>query len=210
MKHELDWNEVRLGVQKCLSKIRGLMDDAEDVEQDAMLKAWANRDRYRGDAKPSVWGYSIARNAALDALKARKKEASLLTTIHVELSGHTSEDDRPYVHHIQDESAEDPYESVLMDEAWHIANAAYENFPERWLRNWIARDLHAKTYKQIAEERGIPNGTVRSSTSRTRHGMRPFIEELMLHAEPKQVQKVIRSALELLEDRLNGGSTRTE
>lgn len=49
------------------------LQDAEDVVQEAMLKALAHVDRFRGDARPQSWIHRITVNAALDACQRRAR-----------------------------------------------------------------------------------------------------------------------------------------
>ena len=44
-------------------------DDANDIMQNAFLKAWTNIDSFRGDSKVSTWIFRIAINAALSFLQ---------------------------------------------------------------------------------------------------------------------------------------------
>ncbi|MBQ7419779.1 MAG: sigma-70 family RNA polymerase sigma factor [Prevotella sp.] len=47
-------------------------EDANDVMQNVMLKAWANIDSFRKDAKISTWLYRIAVNESLDFVRRQK------------------------------------------------------------------------------------------------------------------------------------------
>ena len=47
-------------------------DDADDVMQNVLMKAWMNIDRFKGDSKMSTWLYSIAINESLDFLRRNK------------------------------------------------------------------------------------------------------------------------------------------
>jgi RNA polymerase sigma-70 factor (ECF subfamily) len=44
-------------------------DDARDLLQNTLMKAWQNLDNFRGEAKLSTWLYTIAQNEALSFLK---------------------------------------------------------------------------------------------------------------------------------------------
>lgn len=52
-------------------------DDADDVMQNAMLKAWNNIDSFRSDSKLSTWLYRIVINESLDFVRRQKN----MTTI---------------------------------------------------------------------------------------------------------------------------------
>jgi RNA polymerase sigma-70 factor (ECF subfamily) len=45
---------------------------AEDAVQDALLRAWRQRDDFRGDAELATWIHRIALNAAIDLMRRRK------------------------------------------------------------------------------------------------------------------------------------------
>ena len=52
--------------------------DAEDLSQDALLKACETLDSYRGDAKPFTWLYRITVNTYLNATRGKMKKATAL------------------------------------------------------------------------------------------------------------------------------------
>ncbi len=52
-------------------------DDANDIMQNAFLKAWTNIDSFRGDSKVSTWIFRIAINEALSFLQRKRDLISL-------------------------------------------------------------------------------------------------------------------------------------
>ena len=50
---------------------------AEDLAQEVFLKLWRSLPRYDGRAMLSTWIYAITRNAAISALRARRRSLSL-------------------------------------------------------------------------------------------------------------------------------------
>ncbi len=71
-------------------RIAGNREDAEEIAQDAFMKAYRSMDKYKGTSKFSTWLYSITYNTAIS--KVRKKK---ITTSPIEESviGNFSEDD---------------------------------------------------------------------------------------------------------------------
>jgi RNA polymerase sigma-70 factor (ECF subfamily) len=54
-------------------RMLGSSQEAEDLLQESLLRAWRSLDRFEGRASVRGWLYRIATNACLDALKARKR-----------------------------------------------------------------------------------------------------------------------------------------
>ncbi len=48
--------------------------DAEDVVQDVFIRVLRNWDRYRGDAAPKTWLWTIVRSSIADAARRRKRQ----------------------------------------------------------------------------------------------------------------------------------------
>jgi RNA polymerase sigma-70 factor (ECF subfamily) len=62
-------------------RMTGSEHDAEDVVQEAFLKAYRNLDRFEERAQVSSWLYRIATNCAFDVLRARKRRESRLDSM---------------------------------------------------------------------------------------------------------------------------------
>src|SRR6266536_3504486 len=53
-------------------RMLGSLEDAEDILQETLLRAWRRLDSFEGRASLRAWLYKIATNAALDALGSRR------------------------------------------------------------------------------------------------------------------------------------------
>ena len=132
---------------------------AEDVVQDAMVRAWKYFPTFR-DGYPKAWLLQIVRNVAYSTLKAQRRgtEVSLSSQASEEEGvGMDLADPRPgpevTVSHYQ--------ELAALDHALSALPAA--------LRECILlREVELLSYKQIARIAGVPIGTVMSRLSRAR------------------------------------------
>lgn len=126
---------------------------AEDVAQEALLKAFRGFDAYRGgDAKS--WLLAIVRNAWFDHVRARRSRG-----YGDEASDAASEiaDDQP--------SAE--LQLIRQGDAATV-RAAIDDLPEPFREALVLRELEELSYKAIAEITGVPMGTVMSRLARAR------------------------------------------
>ena len=60
-------------------RLLGSLQDAEDVVQETMLRAWRRLDTFEGRASLRAWLYKIATNASLDALDHKARRALPVT-----------------------------------------------------------------------------------------------------------------------------------
>jgi RNA polymerase sigma-70 factor, ECF subfamily len=60
-------------------RLLGSLQDAEDLVQETMLRAWQHRASFKGQASLRTWLYRIATNACLDVLKRRPRRTLPMT-----------------------------------------------------------------------------------------------------------------------------------
>ncbi len=125
--------------------------DAEDVAQDAMLRAYRFFDQFRGsDAR--AWLLQIVRNSCYTWLE-KNRPLELMTEFDEEL-------------HVRP-SANPESLAAQADERERLMRAL-ESLPPRSREVLVLRELEDCSYKEIAEITGIPMGTVMSTLSRAR------------------------------------------
>ena len=124
--------------------------DAEDVAQDAMLRAFRAFDGFRGgDAK--AWLLTIVRNCHYTAAGRRK-------TVPLPEDG-------------DDEIASDapsPEVSAIDADRARKLNRAIASLPDEFRETLILREMEDMSYREIAEVTGVPIGTVMSRLARAR------------------------------------------
>ena len=134
-------------------------DEAEDVSQDAFLRAFHRLDRFRGDAPFRSWLLRITHNAALDHLARRRAEPVDPETLD---TGEPSTA-RPPADRLEVRERIERLERKL-----HGLNAQHRVV-------LVLRDAEGLTYEEIADITDTPIGSVKGRLHRAR---REFVEML--------------------------------
>ena len=134
-------------------------DNAEDVSQDAFLRAFHRLGRFRGDASFRAWLLQIAHNAAVDHLTRRRPEL-------VE-GGDDDEPDRTV--------ARLPAERLESRERITRLERKLRGLTPEGRAVLVLRDVEGLSYEEIAAITGAPLGTVKGRLFRAR---RELIEML--------------------------------
>ncbi len=126
-------------------------DDAEDIVQDAMLRAFRAFDGFRGeDAK--AWLLTIVRNCW------RNAGADIKRRGHIPL---------PEEDVLVSEDA-DPEATVMLSSRNRSLNAVIALLPNDFREVLILREMEDMSYREIADVTGVPVGTVMSRLARAR------------------------------------------
>jgi len=140
--------------------------DAEDVVQEAMLRAYRFFDALRGEARP--WLLAIVRNACFSWLQANRP---------VELQA---------IDRMEQESdAPGPEALAARDLDRRRVNEAIAALPVQFREVLVLRELEDLAYKDIARIAEIPIGTVMSRLARAR---RLLVESLRIIAAPPRLR----------------------
>jgi RNA polymerase sigma-70 factor (ECF subfamily) len=140
--------------------------DAQDVVQDAMLRAFRFFDALReNDARP--WLLAIVRNAAFSWI-ARNRPAEMVAMDDVALAA--AVDDAAAQAGVG--GADNPEVIVLQSAQRKIVNQALEELPVAFREVLVMREIEDLSYKEIAQVAGIPIGTVMSRLARGRSLLR--------------------------------------
>jgi RNA polymerase sigma-70 factor, ECF subfamily len=147
--------------------------DAEDVAQEAFVKAYRALPQFRGDSAFYTWLYRIAINTAKNALAARERNP---VSYELDLQGNDESSDM--VGRLKD--PETPEGLALTEEIRDTVNHAISELPEDLRTAIVLRELEGLSYEDIAQTMDCPVGTVRSRIFRAREAidkkLRPIFE----------------------------------
>lgn len=145
--------------------------EAEDVAQEAFIKAYRALPNFRGDSAFYTWLYRIAINTAKNAIVARDRNP-------VDFDLDLSDPDEPYDMQNRLKDPDTPEGLVLTDEIRSTVNAAMEALPEDLRMAIVLRELEGLSYEEIAARMGCPVGTVRSRIFRAREAIDGRLREV--------------------------------
>lgn len=149
-------------------------DDAQDIVQDAYLRAFRAYDRTTSDdIKP--WLLTIVRNVAYRWLSVRKRSGNVIS-IEDALSAREGDEDRLLEVPSEAPSAED----ILVSHAdQSLVRNALAELPPAFREVIVLRELEGLSYQEIASVVGVPIGTVMSRLSRARDQLREYLRDLL-------------------------------
>jgi RNA polymerase sigma-70 factor (ECF subfamily) len=132
--------------------------DAEDIAQEALLRAYKYLDRFSGGSfRP--WLLAIVRNTAMTWL-ARNRKPNMVFVPDAETLEAQSETQSP--------SSDDPEQALARRDRSNEINRAVASLPAEFREVIVLRELHDMSYKEIAAVIDVPLGTVMSRLSRGR------------------------------------------
>jgi len=161
--------------------IMGNEQDAQDVVQEAFLKAFKGFERYR-EGNSAGWLLTIVRNACYTCLK-RDRDGSEVDMF---------DEDR---HSMQtkcvagqtDQRPANPEALLLAAAEGAQLQAAVARLPIEFREVLVLREIEGCSYREIADIVGIPSGTVMSRLSRARHQLQHILEHSLSEVPPSEL-----------------------
>ena len=145
--------------------------EAEDIAQEAFIKAYRALPQFRGDSAFYTWLYRIAINTAKNAVVSRDRSP-------IEYDLDRNNGDEAYDMQSRMKDAETPEGLVLTDEIRSTVNAAIDSLPEDLRTAIVLRELEGLSYEEIAAAMDCPVGTVRSRIFRAREAIDRRLREV--------------------------------
>ena len=141
---------------------------AEEATQQTFVRAWEAAERIDVDRDPAPWLATIAKRVAIDIHRREARRPAVPTGDIVSIADHS----QPLMMQIPDEGS--------VDAVWQVRNAIDELPAEE---AFVVRlhHLHGLTHAEIAEQLGIPLGTVKSRSHRAHRRLSHLLGNLRRH-----------------------------
>jgi RNA polymerase sigma-70 factor (ECF subfamily) len=140
-------------------------EDAEDVLQEAFLKAYSHLDSFEGQSKFYTWIVRIAVNEALMKLRKRKSDK----TVSLDEPQDTGEETVTREIAVWDE---DPEQKYSQEELREILDSAVNSLKPSFRTVFVLRDIEELSTEETAEALGISIPAVKSRLLRARLQLR--------------------------------------
>ena len=139
--------------------------DAEEAAQEAFLAAWQGLPFFRGDSSFSTWLYRLASNACVDILRREGRHQPNLS-----LDDEDDAIDLP-------DGALSPHDEAERSELRQQIEDGLAALPPDYRQVLILRELHQRSYDEIADILSLDLGTVKSRINRGRKRLRKILLE---------------------------------
>lgn len=147
--------------------------EAEDVTQDAFIKAYRALPGFRGESAFYTWLYRIGINTAKNYLLASKRRAPTSTPFDTD-DAETFEE-ATLLHEVST-----PENELMSKQVVDVVQSSLQQLPEDLRSALTLREIEGLSYEEIASVMNCPIGTVRSRIFRAREAvaenLRPLLE----------------------------------
>jgi len=145
--------------------------EAQDVAQEAFIKAYRALGNFRGDSAFYTWLYRIAINTAKNYLVSRNRRYS---DYQVDIQDAEQVENAPQL-----KSIDTPEYMLINDEIVAVIKLAIEKLPEEMKIAIMLREFEGMSYEEIAQAMECPVGTVRSRIFRAREAIDEKLNPLL-------------------------------
>lgn len=146
--------------------------EAEDVTQDAFIKAYRALPAFRGDSAFYTWLYRIGINTAKNHLLALGRRAP--TNTHFDSEESEEFEDASLLHEVAT-----PENELMSKQLVEVVNSSLQQLPDDLRMALTLREIEGLSYEEIAAVMNCPVGTVRSRIFRAREAVAVNLRPLL-------------------------------
>jgi len=173
--------EFRVLVQRYQSRVysvacrlMGDPEEAEDIAQEAFLRAYRNLGRFQGQASFYTWVYRITTNLALSRLRYLERRGRGKTE-----SMDQTRDDPEQRGFDPVDTGLNPREQLAERDLEKKIGEALRRLPGVFRTVVVLRDIENKSYEEVARLTGLPLGTVKSRLHQGRAKLQQMLAEFL-------------------------------
>ena len=144
-------------------------EDANDLAQDAFLKAYQNLEKFKGESSFSLWIYRLTSNLCIDFLRREKRRAKSSLT-YLDEAGEAQELE------ILDERFT-PERALEQSQTIESLQKGLDTLTVEHRKILLMREVEGLSYDEIAEVLDISSGTVKSRIARARQNLTKVLLE---------------------------------
>ncbi|MEG1633559.1 MAG: sigma-70 family RNA polymerase sigma factor [Oscillospiraceae bacterium] len=149
-------------------RMLGNEEDARDMAQEALIRAYNSLESFRGDSKFSVWLYRLTSNICIDFLRGRGRRQAVSLTFESE--------DEPQELEISDERFS-PEAVMEKSETRAAVSRGLQALSPEYREILLLREINGLSYEEIGKALTLEEGTVKSRIFRARKKLCAFLAE---------------------------------
>lgn len=165
---EVLFDRHRLLVYRFAYQMVNKRDDAEDMVQEAFVRAYQNLHRYRDEAKFTTWLLRIVSNLCTDQARMGQRRNNL-----------EQKEAKGALDWMTTGSFENPIDNLEQDRRRVALRKAIMALPEHHRQMIVMRDIEEREYSDIAEVLGCTIGGAKLRVLRARRALRDRIAPLL-------------------------------
>ena len=142
----------------------GSREEAEDLAQEAFLKAWRSLDTFHGESSFATWMHRLTTNICLDYLRRQTRRQNISVAVSL--------DDEEAVLPEPADRGSDPQQVLERHEKQRSLERHLREMPEHHRRALLMREVAGMSYQEIADAMQMDLGTVKSRIARAREALR--------------------------------------
>ena len=144
-------------------------EEAEDLAQEAFLKAWRSLDSFHEESSFATWMHRLTTNLCLDHLRKQSRRQNVSVAVSL--------DDEEAVFAEPADLNSDPQRELERKERQKALEKGLKELPEHHRRALVMREVSGMSYQEIADALELDLGTVKSRIARAREALRKRLLE---------------------------------
>lgn len=157
-------------------RLTGNRADAEDLAQDALIRAVRALKGFRGDSQVSTWVYRITVNTWKNRVRSEKRRHFWKTVTLGFIGGKDDDEDE-----FRDVKADEPaldHELEKQERSSQVQQALMQ-LEENDRAIVVLREIQEKSYEEIGQMLDLPQGTVKSRLFRARAKLKEILKPVV-------------------------------